>query len=506
VTRGSGAAAGAPLAVLTCWLVAAAGDAYATGFTEVGDDLVAPGGRVLDAHGALRARGEALYNLDLDTGLGPSGEPLFPVPISDAGAQTLTDADLRLRTDVSLRPAMGGLAARVRLDVVDDELVVRRVYGEALTPVGLLTIGRMGSHWGLGMLVNGGDCDDCDDGDRADRIGFVSPLVGHLLGVAFDVGRSGPAARRKAGERTVSLDPTDDVLAVTVAVLRWNSGWVRDRRRRAGKSTVEYGVYASHQWQTNDVPADWLALPAPAPIDAAQVVHRGYRATAVDLWFRVTTPSLRLEGEAALLVGGVDQPSLIPGVLLRDGVEFLQYGAALECDLGSPDAPFGAGVDVGFASGDPAPGFGAFPGPTDAPSMPGDLDGPQAAPPSDRRVDNLRFHPDYRVDRILFREIVGTVTDAAYVRPRIRWRALAGTAGSLTVDLAAVGSMAIEPASTPGGARPLGVELDPGVTWRSRDGFSLAAEYAVLFPLEGLDGANAARTAHLFRLRAMFSY
>ena len=40
----------------------------------------------------------------------------------------------------------------------------------------------------------------------------------------------------------------------------------------------------------------------------------------------------------------------------------------------------------------------------------------------DNRIDNFRFHSDYRVDRILFREIIGTVTDAMYAKPHARLR------------------------------------------------------------------------------------
>ena len=43
-------------------------------------------------------------------------------------------------------------------------------------------------------------------------------------------------------------------------------------------------------------------------------------------------------------------------------------------------------------------------------AKPGDLDGAKANPPFHTNVDNFRFHPDYRIDRILFREIIGTVT------------------------------------------------------------------------------------------------
>ena len=54
--------------------------------------------------------------------------------------------------------------------------------------------------------------------------------------------------------------------------------------------------------------------------------------------------------------------------------------------------------------------------------MAGQLDGPQANLPRDHTVDNFRFHPDYHIDQILFREIIGTVTDAIYVRPHVRAR------------------------------------------------------------------------------------
>jgi len=52
---------------------------------------------------------------------------------------------------------------------------IKRAYGEVLTPIGLLSAGRIGSTWGLGMLTNGGDCVDCDSGDAADRIAFATP-------------------------------------------------------------------------------------------------------------------------------------------------------------------------------------------------------------------------------------------------------------------------------------------------------------------------------------------
>jgi uncharacterized protein (TIGR04551 family) len=166
------------------------------------------------------------------------------------------------------------------------------------------------------------------------------------------------------------------------------------------------------------------------------------------------------------------------------------------------------GLDAGVASGDPAPGFGALPPPNAPAGQPGDLDAPQANPPFDNRVDNFRFHPDYRIDRILFREIVGTVTDAAYVRPRLAATLLDLGRARLTLSLAAIASWAVEPASTPSGSRALGLELDPTLAYDA-DSFVAVLEHGLLLPWSGLDNPDAgltARTAQILRLRLGYVY
>jgi uncharacterized protein (TIGR04551 family) len=129
--------------------------------------------------------------------------------------------------------------------------------------------------------------------------------------------------------------------------------------------------------------------------------------------------------------------------------------------------------------------------------------------PRDVRVDNFRFHPDYRVDRILFAEILGTVTDAIYLRPWARFRVFELGSGALTARLAATVSRALYAESTPGGDPWLGVELHPSLGWESADGFDALFEYAVLFPLAGLDNPAqglSAQPAQLFRLRLAYKF
>ena len=517
--------------LLALVILLAPASARATGFTDIGDDIRDRVDFAVELHGLMRFRAELLHNLDLDRGPTPSGRPLFPVPLGDPGGQTLTHADMRLRSDVAFYAPGGAVAVKLRLDFLDNlalgslpegtpsvtttqrspdaPIHVERAYGEVLTPVGLLAAGRMGSHWGLGMLANGGDCADCDSGDSADRVAFLTPVAGHVWAVAYDFSSTGPFVDRRAPGRVVSLDPADDVHGLTLAVLDFRTDGARERRRRAGRTTIEYGAYVAHRWQDRDVPASYLSVAHDVALSPAQSVARGFTATAFDVWGRLTFPGARIELEAAVLVAGIDQASLIPGVRLRDPVESLQWGAVLESAFGDPTAPFGAGIDAGIASGDPAPGFGAFPGALDASPQPGDLDGPQATPGRDDRVDNFRFHPDYRVDRILFREIIGTVTDAVYVRPHARLAVWRHPTGELAAQLAAIASFAVEPASAPGGERPLGVELDPTLVYRSHDGFHVALEYAVLFPLGGLENPPlglSPKPAQLLRARLGFVY
>ena len=496
---------------------------------------------VIDLTGYFRLRGEDLYNLDLDAGLGPSGQPLFTVPLS--GGQSLTGGDMRLRTDLAIYPPGMGVDVKLRVDVLDNLALgstpegrpassraptpaaspgqapptqafrIKRAYGEVLTPLGLLAAGRMGVHWGLGMVANGGDCDDCDGGDAADRVAFVAPVFDHFLAVAYDFTATGPVARRRDQSRPIDLEPTDNVRTVTAALLQQHSPLSRARRAAAGLFTADYGLALSHRWQDNDVPADYLPVAQPVAIDSSQLMARGYGATTWDAWVRLSSRHLRLEAEAAYVTARVEQPSLVPGVELDQAITSHQLGAAFESEVGAGgDSAAGvgalgwaaAGLDAGYASGDSAPGFGAFPAPDAAPARPGDLDGPQADLPGDTTVDNFRFHPDYRIDQILFREIIGTVTDAMYVRPHARVRLANLRYARLDAALAAIASWAAEPNSTPSGARRLGLELDPSLYFVTRDGFRVALDGGLFLPGPAFDNPAAglrARAASLVRVR-----
>jgi uncharacterized protein (TIGR04551 family) len=471
-------------------------------------------------HGYLRTRVADLYNLDLDRGLDSRGQPLFPVPLG--GGQSVDVADLRARTDLAVYARGVGVAVKSRIDWLDNvalggtpdldggspatsrgqtpsTVVVKRAWAEALTPAGTLAVGRMGAHFGLGIAINSGDCEDCDHGDAADRAAFVMPLFGHLIAVAYDVQSRGPFTQSKDGGHAIALEPTDRVAGPTLAIFKIHSPATLARRADAGLVSIEYAAYLTHRTQDRDVPASYLGAPQPTTFTSNDLVSRGFSATGAGAWLRATGAAFRVEAELAYLSASIANPSLIPGAAITEPITSSQLAAALESDVAI--AAVRLGFDTGYASGDSAPGFGAFPTATNGES--------QANPPRDRTVDNFRFHPDYRIDQILFREIIGTITDAIYVRPHARTLLLEAGSGRLEAGAALIASWAVEASSTPSGDRALGIELDPELRYASRDGFAATIDYGVLFPGAAFDNPTAnlkAQPAQVVRARLAFAF
>jgi hypothetical protein len=91
----------------------------------------------------------------------------------------------------------------------------------------------------------------------------------------------------------------------------------------------------------------------------------------------------------------------------------------------------------------------------------------------------------------------------------MRWNIVRLGQSNLTASLACIASFAVFAASAPGQKSPLGVEVDPTLSYGAKDGFGAALEHAVLFPLAGLDNEALrlkAQPAQLIRLRLTYSF
>ena len=515
----------------------------------------------LQLDGYLRLRGQTMVNLDVTGATDASGHYLFPVPLQDpSGRDTLNTANMRLRLEPTLNvsehvrvraqvdvldnrvlgsgtsslfddpsspypvPFYGSSRALTQDDPTEDRPAItpKRAWAEVQTPVGLLSFGRMPSHWGLGVLTNAGGGIDDDYGDSMDRIQFALPPVTTPIGrlafvpiMDFDaegVLNADPHAPAGVGQ-PFDADSADDARTYGLKIARLDTEDEIRRKLERNEHSFNYGLYYNYrsqrwvypQWGTDGYGGtyDPGGTDPGTYGDTSTAVHRSAYAHIADLWFRWIGPRLRVEAELAGVYGNVGNADAVGGA---DDLLLRQWGGTIVLDYKMSPNKVTVGAELGAASGDDAPGFGNVPTRVQAVGLPGvggptyygSLEGQQWRPDTDRTIRNFRFNPAYRVDLILFRQILGQVTDAMYLKPKLRWDILPG----LALDLAVIYSRAMFSESTPSasgdatnvtdaGSANLGVEGDAVLTYTSGDGFQLFGEWGVLQPLGGLESAGS---------------
>ena len=83
----------------------------------------------------------------------------------------------------------------------------------------------------------------------------------------------------------------------------------------------------------------------------------------------------------------------------------------------------------------------------------------------------------------MFREILGTVNDAVYIKPHIGYF----FTPDLGVRVDVIYSHAMFASSTPGQQNPLGIEIDAKAFYATEDGFHLMPQLGFFLPLGGLN-------------------
>ncbi|MCG3174180.1 MAG: hypothetical protein GMKNLPBB_02404 [Myxococcota bacterium] len=512
----------------------------------------------VDLHGYFRLRGELWHNFDLDTYNYTTGRQStqIPPPISErvpvgtknpdqlrtqfADTQAFTNMRLRMNPvfnvseDVKIKMQIDALDNLVLGSTPDtytglistggvntffplspfstaqvppsdgrnsnkDSILVRRLWAEVKTPVGQLRFGRMGSHWGLGVLANDGNGFDQDNGSTADRIMFLTGIPSLQLWIVpiLDFVSEGVASTNTSQfgylGQPYDEDQLDDVNQWILAIARryLNEEDKKDLLEN-GKLVFEGGIYNVFRNQSHDV-----LLPSKLAVysfdgggsypatTAADMIIRNVKLYIGDLWLKFLYEHFRFELEAIVIKGEIGNDPIDASQKgrqsLRDSVDITQFGGVVQTDYAFLQKTLKVKMEYGLASGDPAPGFGVRPLGAD------DIQYTQGLKAGDKRqnleINNFRFNPDYRVDMILWRELIGTVTDAMYFKPGIEYMILP----DFTVGLDVIYSRAMYAESTPGLDANLGLEFDFGVNYKSGDGFYTSLQYGFLIPFAGMD-------------------
>jgi len=425
--------------------------------------------------------------------------------------------------------AMGGANS------LNDAIQVREVYGRltALNDQLEVRFGRMPSHWGLGMFINSGDCLDCDYDQIADRVSASLRMADHVFVGMFDWVSSGPAFQAFGASTGQAHDAFtwDDVEQYSAQVLRVDHpDDIRDHINQ-GEWVINYGLWAMLRKQAREVAPEFYADNA-NPADGTDFARENSNGSGSDLWERRDATLFmgdafanlyfgewEINAEGAFVYGDFSDSAVSAGTLETTTV--MQWGAAL--DLTYHLDPPGEGADLGLragaASGDRWVGMGTL---DSADNQRGTMTGDGT---KDSDLNNFQFSPNYHVDLLLFRQILGTVSDAWYIRPEASY----AFTDAITGSLAGIYSQAFFPQSTPRcwptatdatsnpdgttgdkscdsnkpAQQPLGIEFDGELTYKSQidaNGGGLLASLrgGILFPLGGFDISDSEDEASSF--------
>jgi uncharacterized protein (TIGR04551 family) len=515
--------------------------------------------------GYFRMRGDRFVKPDLgytsannnEVLLGPAGLPVFGLPaplevnpenngLFGAG-ENYSSSNMRLRLE-PVFTASENVRVRMQADVLDnvvlgstpgsfpesggisptdtdvadifgasqvpigDTIRIKRAWAEAKIPYGEIRFGRMGWHFGMGLLSNDGNGIDNDFGDTVDRISFTTKLSDYLLTAAYDWGQSGflttPISANGLGQAT-DVSQQDDLQEVVLSGMRFYTREEEEKLKKSGKLVLQYGAQGILRLQQ----ATSEFNGAGADPNTIILADRSAFSIHGDLWGKVLWKDLRIEAEIVGIYGQLEcisnaQPGNVGGCQDPAGpqagsiVEILAGGFALRGDYSLAKGQWTVGGEIGAASGDEQTPFSL------AMQSQVELD-----PVQNARLTSFLFDRDYRVDMLLFRELLGTVNNAFYAKPKVTFSPFP----QVKLTGASIVSFLLKPSentNTPLNANsesPLGVEFNLDAEYRSPEDFFVGLGWGVLVPLQALNAVGVAEvidatTAQAFRLRLGVSF
>jgi uncharacterized protein (TIGR04551 family) len=341
----------------------------------------------------------------------------------------------------------------------------------------------------------------------------LTTLYGHQIAVAWDLGPQGYTTQQLSlGQQSPSgypydLSQNDDVLQLMASIVRKDNPVQLRERIDRGEPVLNYGVQIVYRNQGNTVtPMDtsataMMSSTGPMPLTPEQLNQAtlfGGLSVTPDIWAKFYYKALTLEFEGIGVFGKIDYP----GVLAVDQqqITLRQFGWVAAGELRLYRDAFFVGLETGGATGDQA----------EDPSQYLNYRWRFVQqPPGDHAINDFHFSPDYHIDEIFFRHIMGTVTNAIYVKPQTSYWFDLGQNRAIGINGSVIYSAAQVPVSTPGNAINYGVEADLGATYRNTgDGIYGGVTWGLFFPLAALsrpvslygDNSANATSAQILRI------
>lgn len=406
------------------------------------------------------------------------------------------------------------LAPLTNVNALTDSIRVKRVYARvtALNEQLEFKIGRQPNHWGLGVLYNSGDCLDCDYGQNVDRIAATLRIAGLLVTPMLDWVSSGPTFQPFYRYDGQPMDGTtwDDVPEYAIRVERLTHPDDIREQTLQGRAVLDFGFSNAFRRQSADLSSSYYgdrdtgtiqfdpAYPilgvntsdttAGADTSSRRENRNGFMYTG-DGYMKLYLSHFELGAEVSVRAGRFRDTNTSQTQSLETTTMF-QIGGAFEMSYWPDDRRRGPRLMLrgGAASGDSWEGWGAL-------DRADSQRGVRSDNSIDRSLTNFNFSPDYHVDLLMFRRIIGTVTDAWYVAPEARYFFNDQVEGRLK----AVYSQTFFRRTTPGGNLPMGLEFDGELHLGSppegeQSGLRGVLQGGIAFPFGAFSGVNTDNT------------
>ncbi len=372
-----------------------------------------------------------------------------------------------------------------------DSIVIKRAWAEVAIPLGILKFGRMPNHWGMGIFSNSGGHDpiagtydlDADYGDTVDRVSFSALIPGTDLRamLAADwastrlVSNQTAAGRGREGH-PFDLDDTDDQDGWIGVISKMDSPQEFKDKVDRGDVSINYGIYFEYKTQSWDNDLNGFTLGQNLNT-VERFVPRDMKTYTPDLWAKLGYGRWQLEAEFVAQLGSINKLSDLGRSV---GADIRKFGGTARVSWKGLEGKLRLGVEGGGASGDQWDNLPQGNTHISNANLLGTCPTGTACP-ADPKLSQFMFNREYKVDMILWRHLIGAVTNAGYVKPFLGY----DLSKSIALKVANITSFALKPVATPGNSTMYGTEFNADIGYTA-GGLKIGLSYGVLFPFAAM--------------------
>ncbi|MBA3465573.1 MAG: TIGR04551 family protein [Deltaproteobacteria bacterium] len=437
----------------------------------------------------MRLRLEPTINLDEGTSIHIQADVLDNLVLGSTPTNTALNG---IYSDMNLPPlgAFGNTQAPPTAGVNSDRdaITIKRAWAEVAVPLGILKFGRQPNHWGMGMFYNAGGHDpisgnydlDGDYGDTVDRVSFSAQIPGTQLRamLAADWGLTRLVSNQTSANKghdghPFDLDDSDDQDGWVGVISKLDSPQEFKDTVDRGDLALNYGVYFEYKTQDWDYDLNSFTLGG-TPDPAARYVPRSMTTYTPDIWVKLGYGKWTIEGEFAAQLGKIER---LDDLGRTTSADLRSYGGVGRVNWKGLDGKLRMGLESGVASGDQYDNTPQGSTNIAYANLLGTCPVGASTCLKKSTLSRFMFNREYKVDMILWRHLIGAVTNAGYVKPYLSY----DLTKSIGFKVANVTSFALKPVSTPGNSRMYGTEFDADIGYSS-NGFNIGFSYGVLFP------------------------